>query len=147
MSTNSISSALSSATSTIGTALPTGTISALIGQPPNTTNDYYVAKYLLMAFGKTTDPMLGAFIPPARPKEGYVFETRGPRILASMSVAIVVMIIITGMRLGVRVFRRGLMVGLDDVFIIPGVILALAWPSLQICAEVYGGAGKHVCVL
>ncbi|KAG4441433.1 hypothetical protein IFR05_003120 [Cadophora sp. M221] len=121
-----------SATSTIATAIPTGTISALIGSPPNTTKDYYVAKYLLMAFGKKTDPLLGAFVPPARPTEGYVFETRGPRILTSMSIALAAMVTITGLRLGVRVFRRGLMVGMDDFFIIPGVLLAICWPTLQI---------------
>lgn len=97
-----------------------------------------------MAFGKTTDPMLGAFVPPARPIEGYVFETRGPRILASMSIALATMVIITGLRLGVRIFRRGLMVGMDDFFIIPGVMLAICWPTLQMCAVIYGGAGKHV---
>ncbi|PVH78167.1 hypothetical protein DL98DRAFT_590692 [Cadophora sp. DSE1049] len=139
-----MSSILASATSTIATSLPTGTISAHIGSPPNTTKDYYVAKYLLMAFGKTTDPMLGAFVPPARPTEGYVFETRGPRILASMSIALAAMVIITGLRLGVRIFRRGLMVGMDDFFIIPGVLLAICWPTLQMCAVIYGGAGKHM---
>ncbi|KAH7348512.1 hypothetical protein BKA65DRAFT_584245 [Rhexocercosporidium sp. MPI-PUGE-AT-0058] len=139
-----MSSVLASATSTIATAVPTGTISALIGSPPNTTKDYYVAKYLLMAFGKKTDPLLGAFVPPARPTEGYIFETRGPRILASMSIALATMVIITGLRLGVRVFRRGLMVGMDDFFIIPGVLLAICWPTLQMCAVIYGGAGKHM---
>jgi hypothetical protein len=107
--------------SIVSSSIPTGTISALIGRPPNTTDDYYIAKYLLMAFGLNTDPALGVKISPARPVN-YVYETRGPRILVSMSIALAVMILITGMRLGVRVFRRGLMVGWDDVFIIPGVV-------------------------
>ncbi|CZS93231.1 related to integral membrane protein PTH11 [Rhynchosporium agropyri] len=133
-----------SATSTIATSIPTGTISAIIGSPPNTTKDYYVAKYLLMAFGLKTDPIHGALIPPRRPVEGYVFETRGPRILTSMSIAIATMIIITGLRLGLRIFRRGLWVGLDDYTIVPGVLLAICWPTLQMCAVIYGGAGKHM---
>jgi len=110
-----MSSIISSASSTFAAAIPTGTISALIGQPPNTTTDYYIAKYLLLVFGKTTDPALGAFIPPERPAN-YVLEDRGPGILASMSVAIAVMIIVTGLRLGVRVFNRGLTAGWDDLF-------------------------------
>lgn len=101
--------------------IPTGTVSALIGKVPNTTDDYYIAKYLLIAMKKTTDPALGAFMPPARPAQ-YVDETRGPGIITSMSIAIVVMVLVTGLRLGVRVFRRGLLVGWDDVFIVPGVV-------------------------
>lgn len=111
----------SNATSTAWLPIPTGTVSAHIGKRPNTTDDYYIAKYLLMVFGKSTDPALGAFIPPARPAQ-YVWETRGPRIVTSMSIAIAVMVIITGLRLGIRVFRRGLLVGWDDVFIVPGVV-------------------------
>ena len=42
-----------------------------------------------------------------------------------MSIAIAVMIIVTGLRLGVRVFRRDLVVGWDDVFIIPGAVSLL----------------------
>jgi hypothetical protein len=118
-----------SASSTHITSIPTGTISAHIGSPPNTTDDYYIAKYLLMAFGLNTDPALGVAIAPARPAN-YVYETRGPGILVSMSIAISVMVIITGLRLGVRVFRRGLMVGWDDVFIIPGVVRNLFQPAL-----------------
>ncbi|KAE9367684.1 hypothetical protein N431DRAFT_471089 [Stipitochalara longipes BDJ] len=142
-----------------------GTDSALIGSAPATLKDYYIAKFILLAFGKNTDSVLGASIPPLRPSE-YVFETRGPRIIASMSAAIAVMIIVTGLRLGVRWFRRGLVVGWDDVFI--GCVLlllserqqlmlslvalqsdicqllAIAWPILQICAVIYGGAGKHM---
>lgn len=117
----STSSFASTTASTFGTVLPTGTVSALIGNPPNTTKDYFIAKFILLALGKNTDPSLGAFIPPARPAD-YVFQTRGPKIIVSMSIAIAVMITITGLRLGVRVLRRGLMVGWDDVFIVPGVV-------------------------
>ncbi|CZR61347.1 related to integral membrane protein PTH11 [Phialocephala subalpina] len=133
----------SAASTTSFLPIPTGTVSAHIGKPENTTDDYYIGKYLLMVFGKTTDPALGAFLPPARPAQ-YVYETRGPRIIASMSVAIAVMVIVTSLRLGVRVFRRGLLAGRDDVFTIPSVLLAVAWPTLQICAVIYGGAGKHM---
>lgn len=78
-----------------------------------------------MAFDLKTNPVLGATLPPSRPAD-YAFETKGPRIIWSMSIALSVMVIITGLRLGVRMFRRGLMVGLDDVFIIPSVVSFLS---------------------
>lgn len=132
-----------SASATMAGAIPTGTISALIGQPPNTTDDYYIAKYLLMAFHLDTDPALGIVIAPKRPADAdYVYETRETRIMVSMSIAIATMIIITGLRLGVRAFRTKLMVGWDDVVIIPGVLLAIAWPAMQLCAAIYGGVSS-----
>lgn len=108
----------------LATSIPTGTISAHIGSPPNTTDDYYIAKCLLMAFGLDTDPVLGVSIAPPRSAK-YVHETRGLGIIMSMSLALAVMVTITGLRPGVRVFRRGLMVGWDDMFIIPGVVRTL----------------------
>jgi hypothetical protein len=112
------STTTSSATSTFGTALPTGTISALIGSPLATPKDYYIANFILLAFGKNTDPLFGAFIPPARPSD-FIFETKGPKIIASMSISITVMAIVTGLRLAVRLFRRRLVVGWDDVLLCP----------------------------
>jgi hypothetical protein len=132
-----------SATITYPTSIPTGTISALIGQPPNTTNDYYIVNYLLLAFGRTSSPLKGIVIPPLKP-DNYVFTTRGPSILAGMSITIAIMVIITVARLVVRFCGRGLVFGLDDLFIVPGALLAITWPSLQIMAVIYGGAGKHI---
>ncbi|KAM3081955.1 hypothetical protein ACMFMG_004415 [Clarireedia jacksonii] len=132
-----------SATITYPTAIPTGTISALIGQPPNTTDDYYIVNYLILAFGAKSSPLKGITIPPVRP-ENYVFTTRGPSILIGMSLAIATMAIITSLRLLIRLRGRGLVLGLDDFFIIPGALLAITWPCLQILAVIYGGAGKHI---
>lgn len=112
---------LARASSNFSTSLPNGTISALIGTPPATERDYYIAQYFLYSYGLKTDPILGSPVSPKRP-DGYVFETHGPGIIASMSVAIVVMTLITGLRLGIRIFRRGLRVGMDDVFIVPGYV-------------------------
>ena len=125
------SSIASLATSTLDGVLPTGTISALIGSPPATAKDYYIAKFIPLAFGKNTDPLFRASIPPLRPAD-YVFETRGPRIIASMSIAITVMVIITGLRLAVRLFRRGLVVGWDDVFIVPGAVSPSLLPEVSL---------------
>ncbi|PQE10774.1 integral membrane protein [Rutstroemia sp. NJR-2017a BBW] len=132
-----------SATVTYPTSIPTGTISALIGQPPNTTDDYYIVNYLLIAFGKHTSPLKGIAIPPFKP-DNYVYTPLGPSILVGMSVAIAVMALVTISRLIVRFCGRGLVFGLDDLFIVPGALLAITWPSLQIMAVIYGGAGKHM---
>ncbi|CAD6445113.1 1d81be43-b448-4a37-9b05-cc6433123aa6 [Sclerotinia trifoliorum] len=139
----SSSSIISSATAAFPTALPTGTISALIGHPPNTTNDYYIVAYLNSAFGRETSPMKGIIIPPLAPPD-YVFESRSTSLLIAMSISIFFMFSFTLLRLLIRLLNRGLVLGLDDLFIVPGVILAMTWPVLQILAVVYGGAGKHI---
>ncbi|ESZ97761.1 hypothetical protein SBOR_1843 [Sclerotinia borealis F-4128] len=139
----SSSSTIASATSTYTNSIPTGTISALIGQPPNTTNDYYIVAYLLTAFGQKTSPLKGIVIPPLAPTN-YVYESRANSILVGMSVCIFFMFTFTLIRLLIRLLNRGLKLGLDDLFIVPGVILAITWPVLQILAVVYGGAGKHI---
>lgn len=140
---SSSSSIISSATKTYSTTIPTGTISALIGQPPNTTNDYYIVAYLNGAFGIHGNPNKGITIPPLAPP-GYVYESRATSILIGMSVSIFFMFTFTLVRLLIRLLNRGLRLGLDDLFIVPGVILAITWPVLQILAVVYGGAGKHI---
>jgi hypothetical protein len=120
--TMSASSITSSATPKFDTVLHTGTISALIGSPPATAKDYYIAKFILLAFGQNTDPLLGASIPPQRRPSDYVFETREPRIIASMSIAIALMALAIGLRFTIRLLRRGLVIGWDDVFIVPGAV-------------------------
>ncbi|KAF7880034.1 uncharacterized protein EAF02_007671 [Botrytis sinoallii] len=140
---SSSSSIISSATKTYATTIPTGTISALIGQPPNTTNDYYIVAYLNGAFGIHGNPNKGITIPPLAPP-GYVYESRATSILIGMTVSIFFMFTFTLVRLLIRLLNRGLRLGLDDLFIVPGVILAITWPVLQILAVVYGGAGKHI---
>lgn len=140
---SSSSTIISSATKTYPTTIPTGTISALIGHPPNTTNDYYIVAYLNGAFGLAGNPNKGITIPPLAPPN-YVYESRATSILVGMSVSIFFMFTFTLVRLLIRLLNRGLRLGLDDLFIVPGVILAITWPVLQILAVVYGGAGKHI---
>ena len=139
--------------------------SALFGQPPNTESDYWIVRSILHSAGlNNVDPERGAKIPPPRPSPAqYHFETKGPGIIAGMSVSIVIMVAITGSRLLLRLFKTGLRWGSDDWLIIPGVVrysilswmivadrtpsrqaLAIAWPALQIAMVQYGGAGKHL---
>ena len=65
-------------------------------------------------------------------------------MIASTSVAIALVILITGTRLGLRVFRKDLKVGLDDFVIVPAALATVAYMALAIGSVVYGGAGKHI---
>ena len=99
-------------------------VSALVGQPPITDDDYWVVRGLLISIGLTdVSPKAGAQIPPARPPpDRYHYETKGPGIIAGMVVCIVVMTAVTGARLMVRLRKRELRFGPDDWLIIPALV-------------------------
>ncbi len=65
-------------------------------------------------------------------------------MIASTSVAMALVILITGARLGLRYFRRDLKVGYDDFVIIPAALATVAYMAIAIGSVVYGGAGKHI---
>lgn len=65
-------------------------------------------------------------------------------MIASMAVAMALVILITGARLGLRYFRRDLKVGYDDFVIVPAALATVAYMAVAIGQVVYGGAGKHV---
>jgi len=138
------------------------THSALIGEPPVTEEDYWVAKALLVAIGKSTaDPSLGAACStPKPPPQLYKFETKAPSIITSVSICAFIMILVTALRLYVRHRNDRLRLGLDDLLIIPALVryttccrgrpdtytiqlLAVAYTSLQTAMVTYGGGGKH----
>lgn len=109
--------------------------SALLGAPPNTEEDFFIARGLIYFFGleQVLDPQMGAQIaPPPPPPELYVSETRGPAIAAGALVTIIVSVVITGARLLLRKFKRGLKWGLDDWLIIPGLVRASSPSSFAI---------------
>lgn len=120
-------------------------VSAYFNTPPANELDERIAAGLLLLSGFTPDikdPKDGVTIPPFRPKD-YHFETKGPKIIAGLSVCIVIITVATFARLGIRLFVRQCRFGLDDWLIIPAYLLAIAYPSLQIAMVKYGGAGKH----
>lgn len=91
--------------------------SALIGQPPNNQEDYWIVLGIIRKLGLHLDPAKGVLIPPARPPSAR-FETRGPRIIAADVLVIVLVILITGSRVLIRALYRRLKWGWDDWFII-----------------------------
>ncbi len=105
-----------------------------------------IAKGMLLNAGITSDirdPSKGVKLSPLRP-DHYSFETKGPGIVAGLSVCIAAMTIITCVRLSLRWFVPRLKWGLDDTLIIPSMLMAVAYPALQIAMIQYGGAGKHI---
>jgi len=107
-------------------------VSALIGQPPLTPDDYFIVRGLLLNAGLVNvDPGKGLHLPPFRPPPNqYHFQTRGPAILAVCSVLIVVMLSATVGRLLVRHFKKGPSPGLDDWLIIPALV-RFSWVSFN----------------
>ena len=65
-------------------------------------------------------------------------------MIASTSVAMVLVILVTGARLALRCFRKELKIGYDDFAIIPAALATVAYMALAIGSVVYGGAGKHI---
>lgn len=99
-------------------------VSALIGQPPLTPDDYLIVRGLLLSARRVNvDPAKGLHLPPFRPPpDQYHFQTRGPAVIAVCSVLMVVMVSATVGRLLVRYFKKGLRPGLDDWLIIPALV-------------------------
>jgi hypothetical protein len=92
------------------------TDSAFFGQPPNTADNYWIVRSLLLSAGLTgADPKLGILSgPPRPPPDQYHFETRRPGLIAGSSVCIVVMVLVTVTRLLYRRFNTSVQFGADD---------------------------------
>lgn len=121
-------------------------VSAYFNTPPANELDERIAAGLLLLTGLTPnikDPKNGVTIPPFRPKENYHLETKGPGVIAALSVCMVILTLATFLRLGIRLFVHGVRFGADDWLIIPAYLLSMAYPALQIAMVQYGGAGKH----
>jgi hypothetical protein len=120
--------------------------SGYINTPPLTDRDFEIAKGMLLLSGITSnirDPALGVTLSPPRPDD-YSFETKGPGIIAGLSLSIAIITLVTGLRLCLRLFHPRLKWGLDDSLMVAGWFMALVYPAVQIAMVVYGGAGKHI---
>lgn len=120
--------------------------SALFGQPPNNQDDWFIIRGVARFAGlpdEVFNPSHGFPSPVQRPLNAH-YESRGPSIIASAAVAMALTILITGTRLGLRIFKRDLKVGYDDWFIVPAALATVTYMAMTIGMVVYGGAGKHV---
>lgn len=120
--------------------------SALVGQPPNNQDDWFVVRGFARWAGipdEAFDPSLG-FPPHLQRPPNAPYESRGPLIIAGTSVTMALVILITGARLGLRCFRKDLKVGYDDWVIVPAALTTVTFMAMTIGMAVYGGAGKHL---
>lgn len=96
--------------------------SALVGEPPNNEHDYWIIKGMFRTIGfNDADPNDGYTIAPAIPNTRSQGD-EGRHIIAGMIVCIVVMVVATCTRLGVRFFRAGIRSGADDWMLIPAAV-------------------------
>ena len=122
--------------------------SAFVGQPPATIEDRLIIRGYARRFGLTenlSDLTQVFLLPPNKSLDGAKDVSIPSAIITCMSLAIALILLITGTRLCLRVVRKDLRIGYDDLVIIPAAIGALSWYSLMIAMVIYGGAGKHIC--
>ncbi|KAH7357896.1 hypothetical protein B0T11DRAFT_229482 [Plectosphaerella cucumerina] len=124
--------------------LPLDGVSAFLGQPPKTQQDYYIVKGIFRMIGMVdANPMAGYFFS-AKPPENYMPETRAPAVTAGLIIVMLAITIPTAARVGLRLKRGSTMeFGADDWLIIVAALLALVYPSLQIVNVARGAAGVH----
>lgn len=100
------------------------TTSAPFGSPPATDDDLWIVKGLIRLFqippGKL-DPAKGFHLG-VHPPPNYKFQNRGPGLIVSTVIVIVLITLITGGRLVLRWKRRDLRWGPDDWMIIPAAV-------------------------
>ena len=84
-------------------------------------------------------------IPALKAKPGMIHgQTNGPETIATNTIFIVLLTLITSARLTLRYFRKDLKWGPDDYAILLGLGGVVSWFGLAIAKVQVGGAGKHV---
>lgn len=100
--------------------------SALVGSPPATENDFWIARTITRFYNPTgdyshVDPRNGSVGAPLRP-DGYVYESEQSAIIGSAVFMVVYLILITSFRLVARACVKRLHFGWDDVTIVIGTV-------------------------
>ena len=122
--------------------------SALIGHLPNTEHDALVIKgywkVVLAQSGRTLPPgnitaTIPVMVPPGAPHDNHI-----PYAVAAPAVVIVLTTVLTGTRLGLRIFRPELRWGGDDWAILVGALGTVAWFGLMLAVPLHAGATKHL---
>ncbi|KAI9680560.1 MAG: hypothetical protein M1817_004000 [Caeruleum heppii] len=117
--------------------------SALIGKPPLNDDDLNIVKALIKISGRPgANPSRGVPLGPPRPP-GAPSDTRGPGVIAGMSIAMALVIFVTVSRLMVRKFHTRMEFGWDDWMIIPAALLVLAYQAVVIAMVEQACVGKH----
>lgn len=118
---------------------------ALLGHPPATEEDVNIIRGFFTVTGMpATQAGPAMSIIPVLTPPNAPHDTRAGSLLAAMGIVIPLVFTITGARLSLRCFRRGLRWGLDDWVIILGAIGVFGWAGLVIGVAKAGGGGKHM---
>ena len=121
--------------------------SAFVGQPPTTFEDRLIIRGYARRLGVTenmSDPTQVFPLPPGKSLDCGKAVSINPTTITCLSLAMALILLMTGTRLCLRGFWKNLRIGYDDLVIIPAAIGALSWYSLMIAMTIYGGAGKHI---
>ena len=120
--------------------------SAIFGQPPASEEDFLILKGFAISMGIPPDKIQrDKGIPvPVKPHGSNPYADHSTNMIAALSVAVALMIAITSLRIWLRLFRRDLKAGLDDLFIIIATVMCCVWIGLQIAMAKVGGGGKHL---
>ena len=122
--------------------------SALVGQAPVTTDDELIIRGYARTLG-----MIDNVLDPSQifrlsivnsSQHGAKKNFQNASIAASMSLAIALIVLITGTRLGLRVFQKDLSISYDDFVIVPAAIVSVAWFSITIAMLLYGDTSQHI---
>ena len=121
--------------------------SAFVGQPPATNDD----RLIIRGYARTLDVAENMIDPTqvfslyaVKSIDGASDVSKNLILITCMTLAIALILLITGTRLYLRVFWKDLSMSYDDLVIIPAAIGALSWYSLMIALAIYGGAGKPI---
>lgn len=118
--------------------------SATFNTPPATQEDHWIVKAILLKSGLiSADPSDGIHMSPARPQP-YHYKTKGSGIIAGNVISIAIMLAATVTRLYLRWNTPHLKWGMDDILMVPALLLAVAYPACQIAMVAHGGAGQHI---
>lgn len=98
-------------------------MSAYLGQPLNTDEDFLIIKGFAIKRNVPLDPSKGLLLPPSLLSDPT--QNRGPEISAGLGVILAVVVLATGARLLIRALHRGLKWGWDDWFILLGSVNTL----------------------
>ena len=125
--------------------LSTSAPSAVFGHPAANVNDWYIVRAFARQAGMPEGMLNPAHgFPFKGPPHPPAYHSRGPSIITSASITIVLVLAITTLRLSLRFFRRDLRIGYDDFAIIPAALGVCVWLALQIAIVRIGGDGKHL---
>ncbi|KAH8676145.1 hypothetical protein BX600DRAFT_546837 [Xylariales sp. PMI_506] len=119
-------------------------MSAFVGSPPNTKNDYYIVQgFLWNVYLYDADPNLGYSLAITKPHEDYTYSSRKQEITAGLSIVLVAIVLPTLGRLYLRMFLSRLRFGADDLATIVAAIMGIIYTTLQI-VMVENGGGMHI---